>query len=276
MDVGFISNTDAYGSILGFGDAGLLVGAQAFDPTSTMQDYWAIGSDSFGNSAGWDSTMDVRAVRDNTGKTLDINGDGIMDVIGIGARGVEYAYGQYNSGIYSLTPTHVAFNDPMQVTFGRDQGWMNGSSVRYIADVNNDSRPDIVGFGDQGVWLSLGQLAQPDGSGAFVEPYLASDNFGVSLGWSNTEHTRALGDINGDGWLDVIGFGDSNTFIATATSDPDTGNFMWSGTSQLHAYAESGGFTPGQNFRGLGDVDGNGSADIVVSGASNLQVTVSI
>ena len=276
MDVGFISNTDTYGSILGFGDSGLLVAAQAFDPAATVPDYWANGSEMFGNDAGWDSTIDIRAVRDYGGKMIDVNGDGVMDVIGMGANGFQYAFGQYNNGVYSLESAHTAFNDPTYATFARDQGWTNSSSIRYISDVNNDRHPDIVGFGELGVWLSVGQTALPDGSAAFAQPYLASDNFGTNLGWTNIEHSRILGDINGDGRLDVIGFGDDNTFIATAISDPSTGKFMWSGTSQLHAYAHSGGFLPGQNFRGLADIDGNGAADIVVSGASNLQVIASM
>ena len=272
MDVGFISNTDTFGSILGFGDSGLLVGAQAFDPSSTENDYWASGSEMFGNGAGWDSTTDVRAVRDYVGNMIDIDKDGTMDVIGMGANGLEYALGQYNNGTYSLEPVHTAFNDPTSPRFARDEGWTNSSTMRCIADVNNDGHPDIIGFGDLGIWLSLGQSPLPDGSAAFAQPYLASDNFGSALGWTNLEHARTLGDINGDGWLDIVGFGEDNTYVATAITDPATGDFMWSGTSQLDAYGHSDGFAPGQNYRGLADIDGNGADDIIASGLSHLQV----
>src|ERR671917_201388 len=38
--------------------------------------------------------------------------------------------------------------------FTRQQGW-NPEHPRLLADVNGDHRQDIVGFGDDGVWLGL-------------------------------------------------------------------------------------------------------------------------
>jgi hypothetical protein len=281
VDAGFIDKSsapgrgDAFASLLGFGEAGLLVGPQAFSPAATAsQVYVAAGSDGLGNAAGWDSTIDVRAVRDYNGKEIDLNADGIMDVVGMGQDGLVYALGQYTNGIYSLGALHVPDINPAGSgsDFGRAQGWTNADTVRYIADVNGDGHEDIVGFGQSGVFLSLGAAPNADGSGAFGQAHLAFDDFGILNGWSTTDNLRLLGDVNGDHLLDLVGFGLDNTFVATAAIDPTTSELTWSITSTLHAYGYNEGFRNDINFRGLADVDGNGTADLVVSGASNTQV----
>ena len=49
--------------------------------------------------------------------------------------------------------------------FGSDQGWREDTHPRYVADLTGDGRGDIVGFGNDGVWVSLG-----NGSGGFAAP----------------------------------------------------------------------------------------------------------
>src|ERR1019366_6999964 len=108
-DVAFISKTDTYASIVGFGDAGMWIGPEAFSLTAAAsQDYVAAGTQTLGNASGWDSTLDIRAVRDYKGNAIDLNGDGITDFVGMGPNGLEYALGQYSAGttpgsqVYSL------------------------------------------------------------------------------------------------------------------------------------------------------------------------------
>jgi hypothetical protein len=51
--------------------------------------------------------------------------------------------------------------------------------LRFLADITGDGRADIVGFGDDGVWVSLSQ-----GDGTFTAPRLVVGNFGaVAGGW---------------------------------------------------------------------------------------------
>lgn len=277
IDVTFLSASDSYASIVGFGDAGLWVGPEAFAPTATAsQAYIAAGSESLGGAAGWDDMLDIQTVRDYKDNTIDINGDGIADFVGMGPNGLEYAFGQYatdatGSHIYSLGTIHTG--DPTSaVDFGSDQGWDNTTSERIIADINGDGRVDVVGFGDVGMWVSLGQTPNVDGSGAFGPAYLAMDDYGTSQGWSTAENTRVLGDVYGTGQLQVIGFGSDYTFIATPTTAPVTGHVTFGITDSFHAYGSNEGYLPGQNFRGVADVTGTGVDSIIVSSAMNTQI----
>jgi hypothetical protein len=256
----------------------LWVGPQAFSPTANgLQDYIAAGSSSLGNSSGWDSTNDIRTLRDYQGNPIDLNGDGTPDFVGMGPNGLEYAMGQYTNGQYSLGPILQAQTG---VDFGDDQGWNNTTTARFIADIMGDGHEDIIGFGEAGVWVSMGQTPNADGSGAFGQAYLAMASggvdFGFDQGWNLAQDTFALGDVYGNGKLDIIGFGADNTFIASPTTDPATGQITFTVIDTLHAFGSNEGFSPSQNFRGVADIQGNGVASIIASGAMNTQVVTHV
>ena len=88
--------------------------------------------------------------------------------------------------------------------FGRDQGWsIQDSFARDVADVNGDGFADIVGFGIAGTYVAYGKA-----NGTFLAPVLDVRDFGANQGWSsdNIFH-RELADINNDGLVDIVGFG---------------------------------------------------------------------
>jgi hypothetical protein len=82
-----------------------------------------------------------------------------------------------------------------------------------LADVNGDHMADIVGFGDGGVFVSLAA-----GGGAFQPIVSDIPSFGPSAGgWSsNNLYPRVLGDVNGDGSGDIIGFGSGGVYVSYA------------------------------------------------------------
>jgi hypothetical protein len=48
---------------------------------------------------------------------------------------------------------------------------------------------------------------------------LLSSNFGyLSESWQIDKHPRLLADTNGDGRADIVGFGNTGTYLATATT----------------------------------------------------------
>jgi hypothetical protein len=272
----FLSGGDDYASVVGFGHAGVWVGREAFAlGSNASQDYLAQGSGSLGNSSGWDSTRDIRSIKDFRGDAIDLNGDDIPDFVGMGADGLMYALGDMSSGQYAfgaLYAPDLGSAATGGANFGRAQGWDNSTSWRFIADINNDGHEDIVGVGTAGVYVSLGHTPNADGSGAFGQSYRASEHFGANEGWSTALHDVTLGDMFGDGTLDLVAFGADNTFIAAQSLDPTTGRPMFNIVDVLHAYGSNQGFSPAQNFRGVADVSGTGTDSIVVSALNNTQI----
>src|SRR5215469_16738532 len=85
---------------------------------------------------------------------------------------------------------------------------------RLIADLTGDGRADIVGFGIDGVWISLN-----DGRGGFRTPdFLTNDSleqgqFGYNQGWRVAKHIRTLAKL-GTPHPDIVGFGDDGVWTA--------------------------------------------------------------
>src|SRR5207302_2451168 len=93
------STSDSAASILGFGDDGIVVGPQAFAAGATAAASYVIPF-AAGNAFGWSQTVDIRSLTDLSGKTIDLNGDGIADFVGMGPAGLVYAYGNTSGGAY--------------------------------------------------------------------------------------------------------------------------------------------------------------------------------
>jgi hypothetical protein len=289
LDVGFVAQqsalgSDSYGSVFGFGDAGLTLGRQAFAPGGgAAAAYLVAGSSAFGNTAGWTDIDDIRAIRDANGHEIDLNHDGIVDVVGVGNHGTVYAFGQLTPDgaggtTYSLGPAFTALNGAsgQGSDFGTDQGWTKSRTPRFIADVNNDGYVDVIGFGDAGIYVSEGRAANPDGSGAFAQNYLAIADYGTESGWGLADHVRDLGDVNGDGVIDIIGFGDERTIVATGAIDAQTGKISWTMDGLLGVFAISEGWLSSTHLRSVVDLNGDGKVEIFAAGDVNTRVIAQV
>ena len=107
----------------------------------------------------------------------------------------------------------------------------------------------------------------PGGSVAFAPPVLTLHGFGSAAaggGWASEElYPRTLGDVNGDGRADIVGFGSAGAYTALGRAN---GTFS-APVLVLHGFgagAAGGGWVSEDLYpRALGDVNGDGRADIV-------------
>jgi hypothetical protein len=131
--------------------------------------------------------------------------------------------------------------------------------------VNGDGFADIVGFGVAGTFVSLGT-----GTGSFGTASLALSNFGANQGWSsNNVFHREVGDVNGDGFADIVGFGVAGTLVALGQAN---GTFGTASLALGNFGTNQGWNTQDVFTRDLADVNGDGRDDVVGFGVAGTFV----
>jgi hypothetical protein len=239
---------DRRADVVAFGDAGTWVARNKGDATFHAAQF-AVAN--FGYNQGWRVERHPRLV-------ADLTGDGRADILGFGDAGV---YVSRNNGDGTFAAPVLALQD-----FGYAQGWRVERHPRFLADTTGDGRPDIVGFGDAGTYVSVNT-----GNGTFADPKLVVANFGYAQGWRADRHPRFLADLTGDGRADIVGFGDagtyvslnggSNTFAQPVLAIPNFGYVAGGWRVQLHP-------------RFVADLTGDRCADIVGFGNAGVWTAV--
>jgi hypothetical protein len=97
---------------------------------------------------------------------------------------------------------------------GYNQGWRVDQHPRFVVDVTGDAKADLVGFGNDGVWVALS-----NGDGTFQPPKLVLAGFNQGQGWQGAKHLRIMGDLNGDRCADIVGFGDAGVYSAISNGN---------------------------------------------------------
>ncbi len=197
-----------------------------------------------------ESTLQGDAYEAST--TTDIDGDGKADVCARGGAGITCA-------LSTGTSFGVPFGGP---ALSDASGWSDESNYATLrmGDLNGDGKADLCARGNAGVtcWLS-------DGKGfpkSFDGPALADDQ-----GWNRPEYygTLRIADINGDGRDDLCaraskdlrcypstGSGFGPAVVLSAISDDKYGEPGYYGTLRV------------------GDVTGDGKADVCIRGAGGI------
>ncbi|MET8575951.1 FG-GAP-like repeat-containing protein [Streptomyces sp. NPDC005012] len=193
----FLADTTGNGrlDIVGCHDDGVWISLQDEDGVFAEPLYVL---DEFGTDQGWTSS------EEHPRFLLKTIGDGATDIVGFGPHGVVVARG-LDDGTFERS--QLVLND-----FGTAQGWTARKHLRFFADVTGDGNPDIVGFGDEGVWV-----AHNRGDGMFGQAQLVCRGFGYdddAGAWRVGHHPRFLADITGDGRVDIIGFGGPGVYVA--------------------------------------------------------------
>jgi len=246
-------NGDGRADIVGFGTNAVVVSLGQADATFAPSQNAAVGLYGYGN--GWpNQNLYPRTVG-------DVNGDGRDDIVAFASAGVIVSLGQSNG-------TFAASLTALSGYYGYSNGWSSQDAYpRMVADVNGDSRDDVVAFASGGVTVSLGQS-----NGTFATPITAlSGAYGYNNTWTSQNiNPRALADVNGDGRADIVGFGTHSVSVSLGQAN---GTFAAPQTALLNEFGYGNTWQSQEiNPRTMADVNGDGRADIVGFGTNAVVV----
>ncbi len=267
----------AGGDVNGDGYADVLLGSPGFDGGESNEGRaLAFLGSAAGPSAtaSWtgESNQGWAAFGYSVASAGDVNGDGYADVI-VGA----YAFdaGQNNEGrafLFLGSPTGTSAT-PSWTAEGDQAGAYFGSSVATAGDVNGDGYSDVIvgaynhdgGETNEGrAYVFLGSPAGPAASPAWTaESNQAGADFGRSV--------ASAGDVNGDGYADVIV--GSPLYSNGQTAEGRVFVYLgspWGVSPAADWTAESnqGWVSLGRSVGTAGDVNGDGYADVIVGAPS--------
>jgi hypothetical protein len=193
----------------------------------------------------------------------DVNGDGYSDIL-VSAPGVGSAAGAVFMYYGSSSGLQTSFS---WITAGSTAGVLYGISVASAGDVNGDGFSDVI----------IGSSGVPPGGGVTGKAYIftgSSSGLSSTAAWTGTAtasntcygwSVASAGDVNGDGYSDVIvgAFGNSgNTgaaylYYGSASGVSTTAAWTGTGTAANSYY--------GGSVASAGDVNGDGYSDIITA-----------
>jgi hypothetical protein len=258
----------------------IIVGANLLDHGSTDEGAAFVY---FGSHDGLGSTpWTVESDKDNSELGIsvagagDVNGDGRSDII-IGAHRYKNLTGSNREGHAFIYLGAADKNPVLDTSFS---GWVNqdnaryGSSVASAGDVNGDGYDDVIvgahfydngSTNEGGAFVYLGSSSGVDSNPDWqLEGNLANAEFGVSV--------STAGDVNGDGYSDVIvgadhftnspGNNEGRAFVFHGSATPlDT-------TADWTAEIDQNEAHLGYSVATAGDINGDGFADVIVGAHS--------
>lgn len=162
----------------------------------------------------------------------DVNGDGFDDVL----LGIDV--GELATTVYPGSATGPRMSTPL---------WRSPTRLLAIGDVNQDGYDDLAAFGD----ASGGATGIALGSATGPLPRTVV---------SGARSFAQLGDVNRDGFDDVIVDGPQGLAIYTGSA---AGVTPWVASGAPYTLGSAPPWYPAFGTRGVGDLDGDGTADHV-------------
>jgi flagellin-like hook-associated protein FlgL len=194
-----------------------------------------LGNGNFGTATSF-STEGYRSFALSLG---DLNGDGVLDLVTAGQ----------NDSFDGYTTVRLGTGNG---NFGTATSYSTTSSALSLGDLNGDGILDLVTAGGAG-----------GGGKATVRLGLGNGNFGSATSYSTESgysYALSLGDLNGDGILDLVTAGSGGGGKATVRLGLGNGNF-----GSATSYSTESAFS---NTLSLGDLNGDGILDLVTAGYS--------
>lgn len=236
-------NGDGKDDIVAFGGQSTFVALSTGSGFDTAQSW----TNSYSYNSNWRNESHVR-------KLADVNNDGKADIVGFFTDGVYVSLSNGNS---------FAAPDKWSSSFTNNSGWANDTHIRTVEDMNNDGRADIVGFGNEGMYVALS-----NGNG-FDAASLWINDFGINAGWTLSRYPRQLADVNGDGLPDIVGFGAGHTYVALSN-----GNGMGPSSSWSTSFSYNSGWRTTSHLRQMADMNADGKLDVVGFGNEGVYVAL--
>jgi hypothetical protein len=226
-----------------------------------------------GSSTGLSTTASYtklgEATYDNFGSTVatagDINGDGYSDIL-VGDPGAPYP-SLYGKAYVFIGSAAGLSSSSSWTKNGENSGDSFGLSVALAGDVNGDGYSDVI-VGAPGYSSSTGKVYVFNGSSTGLSTTASWTTIGENSGDTYGQSVSTAGDVNGDGYSDVIvgapGFsnvaGKAYVFQGSATGLSATTSWAQVGENSYDNY--------GYSVSTAGDVNGDGYSDVIV-GAVN-------
>jgi len=298
------NSVSAAGDINGDGIDDLVIGA----PGSTSgAAYSGTSYVVFGSDQAWASTLDLPSLDGSNGFVIngvsaydesgtsvsaagDINGDGIDDLIigapyaGAGAGYVVFGSDQAFASTLDLSGLNGSNGFMID---GVDVGDSLGGSVSAAGDINGDGIDDViisaifagtvgnytgasyVVFGSDQAWASTLDLSGLNGSNGFVIN-------GVSAGDESGTSVSAAGDINVDGFDDLIigssladpnGDGSGASYVVFGSDQAWASSLNLAGLNGTNGFVINGvsaGDNSGTSVSAAGDINVDGMDDLII------------
>ncbi|MBK9227157.1 MAG: FG-GAP repeat protein [Ignavibacteria bacterium] len=253
----FGNSVSGAGDVNGDGYSDVIAGAYGYS-SSTGRAYIYFGGASMNNAA--DVTMTGEASGIQLGQSVsaagDVNCDGYSDVI-IGAN----VFSTFTGKVYVYFGGLSMDNSPDASITGESTGNQFGYSVSYAGDVNADGYSDVIA-GAFGYGTNTGRAYLFD---YFMKGHIIPEitmtgeatfnQFGISV--------SKAGDVNGDGYSDVI-VGATGYSSNTGRAYIYFGGEILNNIPDVTMTGEGTGNFFGGSVSTAGDVNGDGYSDVIV------------
>lgn len=268
-DAGFGTSVSAAGDVNGDGFADIIVGAMHYD---SGEDEEGAAFVYFGSPSGLNPAP-VKLESNKTGAWFgcavahagDLNNDGFSEIV-IGA--MNYSNGQSEEGALYIFPG--SSNGPnaagSRIIESEQEDARLGNAVAAAGDLNGDGRDDIlagaygVGEYDAGaIFIGYGKANSLD---SLTMDCIKGTQDQAHFGWD----VSGAGDVNGDGYRDVIvgsnAYDNGDGAVHLYYGSPS--GITQANVTQLYTHETGMAAAMGESVAGAGDLNGDGYGDVVV------------